>query len=1179
MTNGESNMDPKQECPRNSKFGKIIVLKSGWVAVAVAILFWFIESALHAFLFDDGSYYQQFFRPTVNEIWMRSLVMFLIITLGFCIQWSLKILEMRKFDQKDFPFSLKPFSAISDSAISKRSTKSLSKVIFMAMLSVSISCILMFGVYWVCDEWSEFNDQCSMIRADFLESQENTLKTEIDRAIDSITFWRSAIRSEYPDISEDLLKEKVFARLSQITFGPDNEYFIFVGDYDGTELVNRKSPHLIGKNFWEMEDAYGVKVFQEEIRIAKSRPEGGFLTYFWSETDSDADAEPKLSFVRGVPGLQLFVGAGANLNTVEDVIAAKESKERAHVEQGVVVLCVVVFLSLLIVFLIACWLTVRIRRSFDIFALFFKKASTESVNIDHSQMYYDEFLDLATSANQMIADRKIAEAALQESERRMREMLSNVQLCTVMLDKDGTITYVNDFLLKTTGYERDEILGGNWFDLFIPAELREEIRGVHKEVLCGKLEMVGQYESEMLTKSGERRSISWSNTLFLHSTKGDTIGSTSFGEDVTERKRAEEELREIDERFRLMMEQSPAVFEFYDIDGLQINVNKAYEELWGFPASHTVNKFNLLESKEVEETGLIDYIKKAYAGQAVTVPEYEFDPSGTTEAKGLGRKRWLSTRIYPLKGASGDVKNVVITHEDITERKQAEEEAKQSQNKYQSLVSNIPGIIYRCKLDKDWTMLYISNEVSQLTGYPVSDFINNAVRTYESIVHRDDTERTARITNEAIESGEPWELEYRICHKDGTIRWHYERGSAVIGESNKVEYLDGVILDITERKEAEEALKRLNQQNQLLLNTAGEGIYGLDLDGNTTFINPTAARMIGWEVEEIIGKNQHELLHHTKPDGSPYPAGVCPVYTTYKDGNTHHVDDEVFWRKDGSCFPVEYISTPIRDEHGVIEGAVVTFKDISDRKQSEEKQKQHHDELTHASRLSSMGQMASGLAHEINQPLCAIASFADAGLRMLKSKRFKSQDLLEAMQGVSTQSHRAGAIVKNLRSFVRKKSAEPSVVDICEVIKNTIILVQGQLNQKQAKIELDIPSEPLLIHANTVKIEQVVINLIQNALEAMEQIDPAEREILIKASSTDDEMIIVSVVDSGKGLDGIGPLQIFDPFFTTKEEGMGIGLSINESLIEEHNGKLWAEDNEKGATFNFTIPIAEKGNR
>ena len=143
----------------------------------------------------------------------------------------------------------------------------------------------------------------------------------------------------------------------------------------------------------------------------------------------------------------------------------------------------------------------------------------------------------------------------------------------------------------------------------------------------------------------------------------------------------------------------------------------------------------------------------------------------------------------------------------------------------------------------------------------------------------------------------------------------------------------GMVRDVTERTKAVEMLDRLRRQNEMILNSAGEGIYGLDSRGLTSFVNPAAARMIGWRVEELIGKPQHDILHHSKPDGSPYPRDECPIYAAFKDGKVHHVTDEVFWRQDGSSFPVEYVATPIRENHELV-GAVVMFRDITERKEA-----------------------------------------------------------------------------------------------------------------------------------------------------------------------------------------------------------------------------------------------------
>ena len=180
------------------------------------------------------------------------------------------------------------------------------------------------------------------------------------------------------------------------------------------------------------------------------------------------------------------------------------------------------------------------------------------------------------------------------------------------------------------------------------------------------------------------------------------------------------------------------------------------------------------------------------------------------------------------------------------------------------------------------------------------------------------------------------------------------------------------VRDVTEARNLSEQLERLNRQNELLLNSAGEGIYGLDMEGKTTFVNPAAARMIGWEPEELIGKPQHDILHHTKPDGSPYPRQQCPICAVLKDGAVHHVDNEVFWRKDGTSFPVDYISTPIREQSSLV-GAVVSFRDITERKHAEEALKSSEERF----RNLIEGSIQGVFIHRDFKPLFVNRAFAD----------------------------------------------------------------------------------------------------------------------------------------------------------------------------------------------------------
>ena len=260
--------------------------------------------------------------------------------------------------------------------------------------------------------------------------------------------------------------------------------------------------------------------------------------------------------------------------------------------------------------------------------------------------------------------------------------------------------------------------------------------------------------------------------------------------------------------------------------------------------------------------------------------------------------------------------------------RKAEQALRESEEKFRTVVNRSPTKIHI--KDVEGRYLLVNKKAEALFG--VTDEEARGKTTFD-LFPEAQAEAFQAHDKAVVEAGQVIEDEEEFVREDGvhtflTVKFPIDDGAG------KIVAIGAIGTDITERKRAQEALEQLKQQNELLLSSAGEGIYGLDTQGRTTFVNPAAAMMIGWKVEELIGKPQHDILHHTKPDGSPYPREECPIYAAFKDGGVHHVTDEVFWRKDGSSFPVEYVSTPIR-ERGEITGAVVIFRDITERKRAE----------------------------------------------------------------------------------------------------------------------------------------------------------------------------------------------------------------------------------------------------
>ena len=282
------------------------------------------------------------------------------------------------------------------------------------------------------------------------------------------------------------------------------------------------------------------------------------------------------------------------------------------------------------------------------------------------------------------------------------------------------------------------------------------------------------------------------------------------------------------------------------------------------------------------------------------------------------------------------LEGVAVTISQVIQMASAEEALQESEAKYRAMVKNVPARFF--KGYADWSVEFFDDMINIITGYTVEDF-NRAKKKWVDLILPDDLAKVREAFIAALKTDKSYLREYRIRNRAGEIRWIRERGRILCHEDGTIDYVTGVFSDITEQKSVEIELERLRLQQELILQTAGEGIFGLDEAGRVTFVNPTALTLCGYKAEEMIGKPMHDLIHHTRPDGTPHPQEACPIYGTFQDGQTHLVEDDVFWNKNGKSFPVEYVVTPMGEGDRML-GAVVVFKDISARKQAEENLRQ-----------------------------------------------------------------------------------------------------------------------------------------------------------------------------------------------------------------------------------------------
>ena len=462
-----------------------------------------------------------------------------------------------------------------------------------------------------------------------------------------------------------------------------------------------------------------------------------------------------------------------------------------------------------------------------------------------------------------------------------------------------------------------------------------------------------------------------------------------------------------------------------------------------------------------------------------------------------------------------------------------------------------------------------------MLGYTESELYQ---LTFLDVTYEEDRKANQELVRDLVEGKrQHFQIEKRYRRKDGTLVWVHNNVALVPGVGGAAPFWFAVVEDITQRKEEESARRYTEEKYRLVVETASDAVISLDETSTILLANPGTTRIFGYDPAELIGKPLTMLMPEFLR--KLHEAGFKRYLATGQRHINWQGTELIGLRKNGQEFPVEVSFGELtKDGHRIFTGFI---RDISERKQAEEARKQAQKaiqtaqaELARVSRLTTMGELAASIAHEVNQPLTAVNNNSNACLRLLANQSLQPDVLRRALGEIVADGTRASAIIARIRAFIKKAPAEKNSLDVNEVIGEVLVMMGHGFEQNRILLQSELAQTLPPVLGDRVQLQQVLLNLIMNGIEAMTAVTNRPRTLSVQSRIDESGDVLIAVRDSGPGL-GSESDHVFTPFFTTKANGMGMGLAISRSLVESHGGRLWATPNSPhGAIFSFTLPAA-----
>jgi PAS domain S-box-containing protein len=745
------------------------------------------------------------------------------------------------------------------------------------------------------------------------------------------------------------------------------------------------------------------------------------------------------------------------------------------------------------------------------------------------------------------------------NERKIRRLVDANILGICISNLEGAIIEANEAFLRMLQYGREDVASRRlrWTDL-TPAGWREQ-----DERSVAELRSTGAFhpvEKEYFRKDGSRVPVLVGGALFE---KGGDEG-VIFALDLTEHKRAVEALRESERKLRQFFESVPCQFWSADPDGEPTYVNQRLLDYFGMQVGDL--KFDdwqaVLHPDDVPETEMALYRAFRTGEPFQRVPRLR---------RADGVYRWHRTHAECLRDHKGDIIQWYGFNVDIDEGKKAEDALRRNEDRLrrsEAYLAESQKMSHTCSAAfNEAGMLYFSEEASRMFGFDPLQGIPSREAVWQRI-HPDDLDRVNENIERAVREKRNLTNEFRLVLPDGMVKHVESSCNPVFSASGELVEIIGTGVDVTERKRAEDALRRSRAYLAEAQRLSVTGSFGWRVSSNTAFWSKETYRI--FDADPAVEPSVELVLERTHPDDRELVSRL--IERVSKEDRDFDYEHRLLL-PDGTIKHLHVRTHRGRFEGGEVEvfGAVM---DITAARKAEEALRRAQAELAHASRVATLGELSASIVHEVNQPITSIVASGQAAIRWLERDVPEKERAHQAIMRLLNEAQRASQVIFRIRELAKKTEPVMAQVDVNRLIEDVLVLISGEAAGQRVEVRPQLASELPPALGDRVQLQQVLINLVINGIQAMASVTDRARVLVIRTECYGDDELFVAVEDAGVGIAPENLTQLFSAFYTTKPDGMGMGLSISRSIVEAHGGRLWATCNSgPGMTFQFTLSV------